>query len=173
MLFNLPYKDIKVAGQHYLRRFYLGTLFGVTFYIHHFIRGDSDRNLHNHPFNAWSFILKGFYLEERFIDFQVSNDNGCKTKIKKVRWFNIINGNTFHKVLYTKPGTLTLFCHRPYIAGKKWGFLTKKWDWRVDESGDCVEVVEFREHEGSTDISTKWWIGAPKANIFAKVQDDA
>lgn len=33
--------------------------------VHHIMRPDSDRHLHDHPWNARTVILRGFYVEER------------------------------------------------------------------------------------------------------------
>ncbi len=160
-MFKFPFKDIEVGGEHYLRRFYLGTVFGVTFYLHKFTRGDSDRNVHNHPWRfGGSFVLKGEYLEERFVDFAPDSDKGWIVKYRNIKWFNIINGNSFHRVVKTKPGTITLFWHTDYVKNKKWGFLSRKQ--YHDET-----IIEFKNHEGATDFSTAWWLKADRASIFS------
>lgn len=33
--------------------------------LHHILREDQDRDLHDHPWNARTIILQGFYIEER------------------------------------------------------------------------------------------------------------
>lgn len=33
--------------------------------VHHIVRPDSDRHLHNHPWNARTVVLRGWYSEER------------------------------------------------------------------------------------------------------------
>lgn len=38
--------------------------------IHHIMRPDADRDLHDHPWNARTFILRGWYTEQR----QASNE---------------------------------------------------------------------------------------------------
>ena len=54
-------------GSTYLERYTLLNL-GPTrgrVYLHRFLRGDEDRELHNHPWYAISLILVAGYLEER------------------------------------------------------------------------------------------------------------
>ena len=36
--------------------------------VHHIMRPDSDRHLHDHPWNARTIVLKGWYAEERPIE---------------------------------------------------------------------------------------------------------
>lgn len=38
--------------------------------IHHIQREDSDRHLHDHPWNARTIVLRGHYLEERYFDYR-------------------------------------------------------------------------------------------------------
>lgn len=45
-------------GQLYMRRWKLGRL-----RVHHIVRSDADRELHDHPFDFTSFIVKGGYWE--------------------------------------------------------------------------------------------------------------
>lgn len=50
---------IGIAGDHYLTRVKLG--FG--FYLHIFHRGDADRWPHDHPWDFWTFPLRGYEEE--------------------------------------------------------------------------------------------------------------
>jgi hypothetical protein len=68
-LFNLtsrlPCRLIKPDDRPYLERYYVGQLFGVTFYLHRFVSADSERHVHNHPWTrGGSVILAGSYTEE-------------------------------------------------------------------------------------------------------------
>lgn len=36
--------------------------------IHHIMRPDTDRHLHDHPWNARTIVLHGWYAEERYSD---------------------------------------------------------------------------------------------------------
>lgn len=39
-----------------------------SFRIHHIMRPDEDRDLHDHPWNARTIILRGCYTEQRLLD---------------------------------------------------------------------------------------------------------
>lgn len=120
MIFNIPHKVININDEPYLVRYYLGTFFGITFFLHRFDGSDGERNVHDHPW-AWakSFILKGGYEEELLIGFDI-NKGWISKKINR-RWYNNIKPNTFHRISKTIPGTYTLFIHGKKI--KTWGFL--------------------------------------------------
>ena len=128
----LPCRIISDDGRPYLERYYLSTLFGVRFYLHRFVGSDPARGLHDHPW-AWagSVVLAGWYWEER----------RGSTKHHKVRWFNWLLGDSFHRVIlplvttsitdkdgyHTQWGQKeqpcwTLFFHRAENV-KPWGFL--------------------------------------------------
>jgi hypothetical protein len=47
----------------YLTRWYLLKLPWFSIALHRFVRGDNDRDLHDHPYAFWSLILKGGYWE--------------------------------------------------------------------------------------------------------------
>jgi hypothetical protein len=89
--------------------------------IHHIMRADQDRDHHDHPWNARTIILKGYYIEER-----------------EGQRFDRIPGDTarlnfgqYHRIAEVSVGGVwTLF-----ICGKKrgtWGFLVDgaKVPWR-------------------------------------------
>ena len=137
ILFNftkrLPCRLIKVDENPYLERYYLGQLFGVTFYLHRFVSGDSERHTHNHPWTwARSIVLSGSYVEDFVTDFCAFADGGFIAESRRVRFYNRINANYFHRIREAKPNTWTLFFHskramlnRNGMASrlKGWGFL--------------------------------------------------
>lgn len=52
--------------------------FGFSIYLHLFLHPDDDRALHDHPWNWWSFLLRGPYIEYRDEPFDyVVKANGC------------------------------------------------------------------------------------------------
>lgn len=129
----LPCRIISEGDQPYLERYYLMTLFGWRFYIHRFVASDPDRGLHDHPWpKAYSIILSGWYWEE------------LRSGRRKVRWFNSLTGDTFHRVvlpeivsetnegMYFHPRFCwTLFFHTVGDT-KAWGF------WHDKENGDAT-----------------------------------
>lgn len=123
---RLPCRLIKLEDRPYMERYYVGRAFGVTFYLHRFVSSDSEKHLHNHPW-GWgrSVILTGGYVEEKAIDLcPTAGPSGCVTEMVARRWYNTVDGNTFHRIHNAKPETWTLFFHGERLPGKGWGFLT-------------------------------------------------
>lgn len=127
---RLPCKIIKDGHKPYLERYYVGTILGARIYLHRFVACDPDRGLHDHPWRwAFSLILSGYYYE------MIRR----APVVRKVRWFNILTGDSFHRVILpVKPinkskfynahmnsyrqQCWTLFVHSaPRV--KDWGFL--------------------------------------------------
>lgn len=155
-----PCRFIKDGDLPYLERYYLGSLFGLTFYLHRFVASDPDRGLHDHPFrNAWSFILSGYYFEQR------------KTGVEIIKWFNRLTSESFHRVILPRDYILghlmamekeekmpkecwSLFIHTrrlPY----KWGFL------KPVQEGSKVSYFEPFNYGTANDAKKspddKWW----------------
>lgn len=162
----LPCRFIDDGKTRYLERYYLFTAFGWRFYIHHFVASDPDRGLHDHPFaKAYSLILSGWYWEERRRKFG-------KDRLRKVRWFNSLTGDTFHRVVLPARGPLlialddnkALTCDRESIpcwtlffhtAGdvKEWGFLR--------HMSDPYDVQIFTPYTYAREgKQADWWITA-------------
>ena len=130
---RLPCRLIKVNGP-YLERYYLGQLFGVTFYLHRFVSSDRERHLHNHPW-GWgrALVLAGRYDEEYVGTNTVLVSGTFFTSraiiTHRIRWWNKVNGDHFHRISNARPGTWTLFFHSPRVQVngklKGWGFLEK------------------------------------------------
>lgn len=161
----MPCRIISDGTAPYLQRYYIGTLFGWQFYLHQFVGSDPDRSLHDHPWSkAYSIILSSWYFEQ------------TRSGTRKVRWFNSLTGDTFHRVVLPDIQTIVRIGggqsivgtphqgHRPqpcwtlffHSAGnvKPWGF------WRLDDDATCGQA-RFEpytyEREGS---QTDWWLTA-------------
>lgn len=91
--------------------------------VHHIMRPDSDRHLHNHPWDAVSIILDGWY-DERRADGQLYRRSAGDVVG--------LEASTFHSIERVSPGGVwTLF-----ITGQwqqSWGFQTEHGfvPWRV------------------------------------------
>jgi hypothetical protein len=89
--------------------------------IHHIMRDDQDRDHHDHPWNARTIILQGYYIEERGdqIITRIPGDTAA------------LRFGEYHRIAaVSAAGVWTLF-----ISGKKrgtWGFLVDghKVPWR-------------------------------------------
>lgn len=116
------YRLIEVGGDPYLLRLYLmhwkrDLLPGV--FLHCFLRGDNDRDLHNHPWKwALSVILTGGYVEER-------RDDAGEVHRRTVRpgAVNLIRANDFHRVELLDDRCWTLFIAGPRL--QQWGFWNR------------------------------------------------
>lgn len=124
---NLPCRLIDVSGRPYLERYAMPAClrqlfkrFGVAVYLHRFVSGDSERNVHDHPWPwAVSLVLCGSYVEERVTALCV--DDGWQAKEHHVRWINVLRSLDFHMITAPESETWTLFIHGPRV--KSWGFL--------------------------------------------------
>lgn len=106
--------------------------------IHHILRKDADRDMHDHPWDARSIILKGTYVERRLSerDFEMLEAVGGYTP--KGESIARLEGDTatlkfgeYHTITYVpKGGVWTLFITYGYKG--TWGFLVggKKVPWR-------------------------------------------
>lgn len=60
-VFNIP--DAVEPDKTYLRRWRIIQTPLFSIYLHKIFLPDRDRPMHDHPFNFWSLILKGGYME--------------------------------------------------------------------------------------------------------------
>jgi hypothetical protein len=88
--------------------------------VHHILRADLDRHLHDHPWNARTIILRGMYVESR-LHYHVQG-------MSRIRWIRErgatarLNYGEFHKIEFVPPGGVwTLFLTWDYQG--TWGFL--------------------------------------------------
>lgn len=114
---TMPMKTINVNGEDYLERYFVGELNGTQEWLHRFLRADSERHLHSHPWDADSTILCGYYREE------VLRDNGEKHQIV---WSegdkNIITVGKIHRIVDVDQNTWT---HMKVYPGREphWYFI--------------------------------------------------
>lgn len=109
-------------GELHFKRWRILSLPWFSIYIHGIYKHDMDKDLHNHPWNIWTMILKGGYKEVYW------NDK-LGMRIQKTRRFlnmGYRKSDEFHKIgKLTKTPTYTLA-----IVGKRkdkeWGYLTRK-----------------------------------------------
>lgn len=145
---KLPCRIISDGDRRYLERYYIGRMFGLTFYLHRFVDSDPARGLHDHPWSrAYSLLLAGSYLEE------------TRTGTRHVRWFNRLTGDSFHRVIIPEGSgnVWTLFFHGRYT--KRWGFL------RPMDTLHGEELLLWVPHHYQTDEASgaqRWWDTAPR-----------
>lgn len=109
---DCPCKIIEVGGHPYLERYYMGQSdTGGMWMIHHFLREDSERHLHTHPFMANVMVLTGGYVEE-FMDGPESG------RFKNRAYFRAgdtrkLYPTTLHRIVSVEPDTWTLLHVKP------------------------------------------------------------
>lgn len=123
--FSRPYSHLKSAdgSRVYMWRYWLfnpykpgtsgrGALFPVSIRLHHICHPDTGRHLHDHPWNARTFILKGWYVEERCSGDFITRDAGTTATLRH---------GEFHRITEVSPGgCVTLFVTYGYKG--PWGF---------------------------------------------------
>ena len=81
--------------------------------MHRIMRRDYDRHLHDHPWDARTIILDGFYVERR--------EDGCEV-VRAPGDTATLRFGEFHRIDHVSPGgVLTLFITWRYQG--TWGFL--------------------------------------------------
>lgn len=120
---------IEVEGEPYLLRchlWYRGRIL-PNIYLHFFFKGDQDRDLHNHPWNATTFVLSGGYSEEyltRTPGATYAHDYMIKRRVLKAGNVARIGAEHYHRVdLYLK-GCWTLFFAGDIL--QSWGFMDRE-----------------------------------------------
>ena len=109
--------------------------------IHHIKRPDNDRDLHDHPWNARTIILRGGYTEQRLLDHDDAALAGLNVpaSAQATEYIDRRPGDTaslrygeYHRIdSVAEGGAFTLFISGPYQG--TWGFLVRgaKVPWRT------------------------------------------
>ncbi|NYT44578.1 hypothetical protein H0A64_07025 [Alcaligenaceae bacterium] len=131
-----PYVDITSANgiQTYMGRWWLFNRYdrpgGARFKflpsirVHHIMREDRDRHLHDHPWNARTFILRGWYLEQL-------DDKGRKVHMREAGYTGRLLFGQYHRIAAVSAfGVWTIFITWRYRG--TWGFRVngRKVPWR-------------------------------------------
>jgi hypothetical protein len=119
-VFN-AYNKSGTGAKHRERAKYWFLPFLPSVRIHHILRADNERHMHDHPWNARSIIARGSYQEERL----EPNEKG---ELQLARYFRTagssatLNFGEYHKIVEVSPnGVWTIFFTWRYRG--KWGFL--------------------------------------------------
>jgi len=87
---------------------------GIAARLHHIALPDDDRDLHDHPYDYRTIILKGWYIEETL--------NG--TVLHKAGSTVAHPATHYHSIREVSPGGVwTLFIYRYKRPNNRWGFL--------------------------------------------------
>lgn len=115
----------------YLRRWILAKTPWCGVMLHHILRPDADRALHDHPWSFASIILRGGYREQLKHDLDQGGVWG-KGRYRDVRWFNFKRAEGLHRITRLHGDVWSLVLHGP--RRRTWGFAPSpnEWiDWRT------------------------------------------
>ncbi len=148
-------------------RYYVGQLFGWTIYLHHYLRPDPDRGLHDHPWSrAIAIPLAGGYHEARLQGFQRFGRNILLHRRRPFVPYRL-SGSDFHRIqmfIGDAASSWSLFAHRLYC--KSWGFLR---DVSLDTDHDLpTAFVSYVLHAEADGGHTKWWQRAPVGALLKR-----
>jgi len=121
----------------YLRRIRIIQTPWFALYLHHIMEEDHDPDPHDHPFNFWSIVLRGGYMETITYDRpRVSYLGGALGNWKALS-FHKMSKHDFHRIVKILPNTWTLI-----FVGRR----TKDWGYLVD--GRVVQWQQYKHIGG-------------------------
>lgn len=101
--------------------------FPISIRLHHIMRKDDDRHMHDHPWNARTIILDGSYVEVR-----PGNESLATAIVRHPGDTASLKFGEYHRITHVSPGGVwTLFITGKYRG--TWGFNVdgKKIQWRT------------------------------------------
>lgn len=111
-------------GSVYLERYYLAdSKEHGRVYLHHFLRGDMDRELHGHPFTSDSYVLLGSLREERRGEMRPDGTYPIVVIERHAGDTYQIGADTWHRLDLITPEAWTLFVTGPKI--QTWAFWSR------------------------------------------------
>jgi|SRR3990167_704353 len=121
MTAQMPMKEIIINGEPYLQRYFVNeSENGGQWWMHRFMREDSERHLHTHPWTGTSIILCGQYTEQlrRKHDDPTQDCN----RYFSAGHVNRIFPYTLHRIVSVQPDTWTML-HIEQDRAKTWKFI--------------------------------------------------
>lgn len=114
--------------------------FGI--YIHKWNKPDPRPTRHNHPWNFFSIVLKGWYVEHIL-------DPEYNILVSSViNWFNWVPRTKFHNVAMVSEGAISIM-----FVGKThpdWGYMEEVVDY---DHGSYYEYIPFDKHTHSEEFT--------------------
>ena len=112
-----------------------------TLRLHHILRSDEDRHLHDHPFDFTSFLLTGSYMEV-----QPDQEDPQRHRAVVRPRFSIVRkkAENLHKLILDKP-VWTFVIGRP--KRREWGFQTERgWIHHRQYVHEFPELADLESH---------------------------
>lgn len=128
---NRPMRLIEVGGGPYLERYHIASVFGRRIWLHHFVRDDKERHVHDHPWSAVSLVLCGGYTEE--LGEVIADRMVLRDRTLTAGQINVIKSTTRHRIKTVQPGTWTLMLVSKR-HGSGWWFYEPEPDGTVTRS---------------------------------------
>lgn len=126
----------------------------VTCYLHHYLRSDPDRGMHDHPWPwAVAFPLAAGYYEERLSGIYMGNA-ACKTRRRLPFVPYRLSGFDFHRVVIDLDRTSWSLFFTGRNNFKRWGFLRPL-------TGHFEQPGVYYAAQHSRSSTTEWWESAP------------
>lgn len=90
--------------------------------VHHILRKDQDRHMHDHPWDARTVILRGWYVENRVLSGRCNSCEGCVgTYLRDKGDTAAVNFGQYHTITdVPSEGVWTMFITFSYRG--TWGF---------------------------------------------------
>lgn len=153
-MFAVYRRDIGPEGNLYMRRWVLRLPLGYTVRLHHILRSDMDRALHDHPMGFFRLLLSGGYTEVLPAD-PGNPDAGDATKtVYRPRfYFDWVPAERAHRLVLTEP-VWTLVLAQP--ARRPWGFYVDGFSpehWVDNEIYDDTEMLHTKARPSMETIS--------------------
>lgn len=105
--------------------------------IHHILREDIGRHKHDHPWDARTILLRGWYREERLLD-----SGEIKEYHRKAGDTATLNYGEYHDITeVSEGGVLTMFITYKYRG--TWGFLVDGVKIPHDEYEEFLKIQQF------------------------------
>tara|TARA_B100000902_G_scaffold399290_1_gene469452 strand:+ start:2813 stop:3517 length:705 start_codon:yes stop_codon:yes gene_type:complete len=118
----------RTYNEAYLIRYYVflkdRNNFPFNIFIHKFMKGDDDEDIHDHPWGFFHLILSGGYWEEVPID-QKDLNKGIQKIWREAGYWNCVSADYKHRIELKeniKPWTIFI----PLNKRSEWGFWVKK-----------------------------------------------
>ena len=150
----LERERIIIQGELYIDRFWIFRcdLFGLM--VHHILRSDQDRELHDHPWDFWSLIIKGSYDEITLKEWTSDELESCR-----YTWWSLLRRKAKHAHrLELAPFKDTWSLILTFKWRRAWGFYTKN-GWvhhRIYEFERMIEEGHYTyRHEHKAEIHAR------------------
>lgn len=118
--------DVVIGGKdrpYMLRWFVIPRNRFFNVYLHHFLRSDDDRALHDHPWASCSVLLRGAYTEHTILAGGVNHRRVLQAGQVRLRW----TGKFAHRIELHEGPVWTLFLTGPKY--RAWGFHCPEQGW--------------------------------------------